>query len=69
LLSAPAINPINNINEVDININTPYTYDLNQPGFGSINIPLYADQATFSTDFPNWISPLTNNMDLRGFYQ
>lgn len=71
LLSVPAINPVNNVtdNSVDTTINNAYTYNATAPSFGSANIPLLAVNATFNTNFPDWISTLNNKMDLRGFYQ
>jgi sodium/potassium-transporting ATPase subunit alpha len=71
LLSVPAINPVNNVtdNSANTNINTPYTYNETAPSFGSPNIPLLAASATMNTNFPDWISTLNNQMDLRGFYQ
>jgi hypothetical protein len=47
-------------------------YDYNQfqatPPFNNPFIPPLASNATYGTDFPDWISPLNNKYDLRGFY-
>jgi sodium/potassium-transporting ATPase subunit alpha len=71
LLSIQTINPVTNQtnNSVDNTINNWYQYDVTAPGFGSPNIPILASSATFSKNFPDWISTLNNKMDLRGFYQ
>jgi sodium/potassium-transporting ATPase subunit alpha len=71
LLSIQTINPVTNQtnNSVDNTLNKWYQYDATAPAFGSPNIPLLASAASFSKNFPDWISTINNNMDLRGFYQ
>lgn len=52
--------------------NNFFIYDQSQSSatsnLGSPNIPI-PSKAVFTTNFPDWISPLNNKMDLRAFYQ
>jgi len=79
LLSKAAVNPINpTTGKIDINYNNNY-YEFVGPTttapttvtsspFGNPYIPLTASQGTYNTDFPNWLSTINNQLDLRGFY-
>jgi hypothetical protein len=84
LLSLNVINPGSynsaGVFITDTSINNGYTYNPsllsftpasgNNPStmFGSPNIPQFCSQAIISRNFPDWLSPINTNMDLRGFY-
>ena len=73
LLSVPAVNPVSNpsvANSVDLTINTWYTYNASvvNPPYNNPYLPTIQSNATYTTTFPDWISTLNNELDLRGFY-
>jgi len=71
LLSVNTANPVNSgTNTVNLNFNTPYTFNATgiNPPFGNPFIPANSANATFSNSFPDWISTTNNEVDLRGFY-
>lgn len=76
LLSKNAVMPVaNSANNPSVNtlptqtdFNTFYQYNPALPYFGNPNIPVNSTQATLSSSFPDWISTLNNNLDLRGYY-
>lgn len=82
LLSVPCVNPVSNTTTNPINTNINTWYDFIQPNFGNVAttlptgqqpynnpyIPTFASSATLNTNFPDWISTINNQLDLRGFY-
>ncbi len=73
LLSVPAVVPVTNPADpttTDYLINTWYQFNASvvSPPFNNPFIPLTEAGATYSTAFPDWISTLNSNLDLRGFY-
>jgi sodium/potassium-transporting ATPase subunit alpha len=70
LLSVPCVNPIDSNGNVNTNYDTPYTFQMANSSFpfGNPAIPLNPNNAVYNTNFPNWLSPINNKVDLRGFY-
>lgn len=70
LLSIPAVNPVNSNGKVDLSINDWYKFEVASTAAGPFNNPYLppASKAVLNTEFPNWLSPLNNALDVRGFY-
>jgi hypothetical protein len=74
LLAVETVDPIFPIGSgiVDYDLNVPYTFQegVSASGlpFNNPFIPVLATDATFSVNFPDWISTINNKLDLRGFY-
>jgi len=69
LLSVPAVVPTNpTTNMTDYNFNANITFNAASPTFGNPYIPTNASNATYSTNFPNWLATTNNLWDLRGCY-
>lgn len=70
LLSVKAVNPVVN-GAVDLSYNTAYTYNANAPLYGNPVIPTLSsalNDNNYNTNFPDWISNLNTDLDVRGFY-
>ena len=70
LLSNAAVNPVNSAGVIDNTINTWYAYNasVTNPPFNNPYLPALAVNAVANTNFPDWLSTLSNQLDLRGFY-
>jgi hypothetical protein len=71
LLSVPAVVPVDSTGALNYNFNGVYTFMNNpnmNPPYNNPFIPTSPVNATFSTAFPNWLSTINNQLDLRGFY-
>lgn len=71
LLSVNAVSPYDTTQNppgVNINANNPYIFNPSSPNFGNPYLPTTIANAQINTNFPNWISPVNNSLDLRGFY-
>lgn len=70
LLSVPAVNPINSSGKIDLSVNDWYKFEVASTAVGPFNNPYLplASKAVLNTEFPNWLSPLNNALDVRGFY-
>lgn len=66
----PAVNPVDASGKVDLSINDWYKFEPTLTAVGPFNNPYLpaADKAVMNTEFPNWLSPLNNALDVRGFY-